>query len=230
MGLGQLTSPKARGDFLFRTYYDEGLGRVMVDSSSVEFHSAEDGFTLVYSPPEPGHEYVIGGDTAGDGSDYFVAQVVQADSGRQVCMLRGRMDEDLYAKQVYCLGLWYNEATVAIESNFSGYPMRELQQLGYPNQYSRPDGAGCSYGFRTTAATRPLILAGLVETVREHPEWLSDRETVRELLTFVRSPSGRPQAQPGSHDDCVMALAIAHHVRGSTLDRDQRAYIDLTHL
>ena len=34
-------------------------------------------------------------------------------------------------------------------------------------------------------------------------------------LSFVRSAGDRyrPQAEPGAHDDCVMALAIAHYLR-----------------
>ena len=33
------------------------------------------------------------------------------------------------------------------------------------------------------------------------------------MLTFVRNEQMRPEAEPGAHDDCVMALAIAHYVR-----------------
>ena len=68
-------------------------------------------------------------------------------------------------------------------------------------------------GFRTTAGTRPVILAELVEIVREHTGWICDRTTLEEMLSFVRTPQGRPEAQPGAHDDCVMALAIAYHAR-----------------
>ena len=40
-------------------------------------------------------------------------------------------------------------------------------------------------------------------------------ETIEELLAFVRNEKGRPEAQAGAHDDCVMALAIAHYLRRS---------------
>ena len=33
------------------------------------------------------------------------------------------------------------------------------------------------------------------------------------MLTFVRNEKGRPEAQSGAHDDCVMALAIAYYSR-----------------
>lgn len=220
--LGELEGPVRRGEFAFPTFYHEDSGQVLIDRAGIQFLDQPGGFISVYEEPRPGGEYVIGGDTAGEGSDYFVAQVVDRESGRQACTLRGRMDEDLYARQVYCLGLWYNEALVAVESNFSGYPIRELERLGYPWQYARPreDGAthrmGASLGFRTTSATRPVILAGLVEVVREHWQWLRDRDTIQELLTFVRNDRGRPEAQAGAHDDCVMALAIAYYVRKTT--------------
>lgn len=202
--LGGLTGPLYRGDFLPGAE-PGGPGK------------REDGFVSVYREPEPGESYVVGGDTAGEGSDYFVGQVVNRRTGEQVCTLRGRMDEDQYARQMYCLGRWYNWALLAVEANFSGYPLRELERLGYPNQYVRGRGeAGrLGLGFLTTASTRPVILAGLVEVVREHTEWLHDRETLREMLSFVRSSRGRAEAQAGAHDDCVMALAIAYYVRGA---------------
>lgn len=217
--LQEVPGPISRGDFIFETGYDEQAGRILLRDGTISFAAGDSGCVSVYRPPEPGHEYVIGGDTAGEGSDYFVAQVVDCGSGEQVCTLRGRMDEDVYARQLYCLGRWYNWALVAVEANFSSYPLRELERLGYPNQYARErtDSGSlrgiCSYGFRTTSSTRPVIIAGLVEVVREHPDWINDPETLRELLSFVRSQSGRAEAQAGAHDDCVMALAIAHHVR-----------------
>ena len=33
------------------------------------------------------------------------------------------------------------------------------------------------------------------------------------MLTFVRDENQKAAAEPGAHDDCVMALAIAHYVR-----------------
>ena len=33
------------------------------------------------------------------------------------------------------------------------------------------------------------------------------------MLTFVRNEDFRPEAEEGAHDDCIMALAIAHYIR-----------------
>ena len=98
----------------------------------IQFIDEPDGAIRIYSPPKPGVQYVIGGDTAGDGSDAFVGQVIESRTGRQVATLHRSFDEDVYAKQMFCLGTYYNNALIACEVNFSTYPVRELQRLHYP--------------------------------------------------------------------------------------------------
>lgn len=209
--LSEKIRPLRRG--IFR-YADDGRGL-----SDIRFCEEPDGPIAIYSEPESGVPYVIGGDTAGDGSDKFVGQVLDNRSGKQVCVLRHTFDEDIYAKQMYCLGLFYNTALIGIEANLSTYPIMELERLGYPKQYVRESFDDFthkikrSFGFRTTPSTRPVILAGLIGAVREDITLISDEDTLSEMLTFVRNESYRPEAEEGAHDDCIMALAIAHYIR-----------------
>ena len=49
--------------------------------------------------------------------------------------------------------------------------------------------------------------------MREDITTVSDETTLQEMLTFVRGEDYKPRAEEGAHDDCVMALAIAHHIR-----------------
>jgi phage terminase large subunit len=90
--------------------------------------------------------------------------------------------------------------------------------LGYNRQYVReqPDtftGAiKKSYGFRTTSATRPVIIANLVQIARDEIQLINDVDTLREMLSFVRI-KGKPQAEEGEHDDLVMGLAITYGIR-----------------
>jgi len=203
--------PLLRGLFCFD--YDglqiSGI-RLMPDSG---------GPVTVYSPPEPGVPYVIGGDTAGDGSDWFTAQVLDNRTGKQAAVLRHRCDEGLYARQLYCLGQYYNTALIGVEANYSTFPIRELERLGYPRQYVREAEDTFtgrlreSFGFLTTSVTRPLIIAGLVEVARDSPELICDFDTLGEMLSFVYNSHRRPEAMAGAHDDLVMALAIAHYIR-----------------
>ena len=61
--------------------------------------------------------------------------------------------------------------------------------------------------------TRPLILANLQQIVLEETDKLCDRDTLEEMLVFVRNEKGRPEAQLGGHDDLVMGLAITYYIR-----------------
>lgn len=164
-------------------------------------------------------KYCIGGDTAGEGSDYFVGQVLDAKTGRQVARLRHQLDADLYSKQMYCLGKYYGTALIGIESNYDSYPIMELQRLGYENQYIREQfdtytgKLKKSFGFRTTSITRPVIISALIEIIREHTDLIQDEVTINELLTIIRNERGRIEAPEGEHDDLMMALAIAYYIR-----------------
>ena len=179
------------------------------------------GYIKIYQVPNVPKmtKYCIGGDTSGEGSDYFTASVVDARTGEQVATLRHQFDEDLYTKQLYCLAMYYGQALLAPECNFSSYPIKELQKLGYPNLYVREredtftHTTQKSYGFRTTLATRPVVIADLVQIVRETPELINDEDTLKEMLVFIKNEKGRPEAMEGEHDDTIMALAIAHYAK-----------------
>lgn len=188
---------------------------------NIRFSEDEGGYIKIYKEPCKNRPYVIGGDTASEGIDYFTSQVLDNVTGEQCAVMKHRFDEDLYAKQMYCLGMYYNEALIGIECNFSSYPIKELQKLKYKKQYVREredtftNALTKSYGFRTTAQTRPLIIANLVKISREEINLINDEETLLEMLTFVRNEHGRAEAKAGAHDDLVMALAIAFYIRGS---------------
>lgn len=177
------------------------------------------GFIRVFAPPEPGAPYVIGGDTAGEGSDKFTAWVVDNRTGTQVAELEFTFSELLYARQIYCLGMWYNAALIAVETNFSTYPERKLEEWNYPNLYVRERfdtytrKSVKAFGFQTTPQTRPVILAGLHAVMEETAELVVSRNTLRQMLHFVYNEDRRPEAEEGEHDDLVMAAAICHFAR-----------------
>lgn len=167
--------------------------------------------------------YCMGGDTAGDGSDFFTAHVLDARTGEQAAVLKHQFDADQYTRQVYCLGMYYQQALIGIEANFDSYPIRELQRLGYPRQYVRlaqDSNTGKTerrFGFKTTSLTRPTAISRLIELVREHCDLIRDEDTLEELLTIVRNEKGRIEAPIGGHDDQMMGLAIAHEVRSQVV-------------
>ena len=211
--LSRLQKPMKTGYFIYD--YD-GL-----KITNIRWVNDRDGYIEIYQVPNVPEmtEYCIGGDTAGEGSDYFVADVLDAKTGRQVAKMRHQFDADQYTRQMYCLGKYYKDALVGIEANFDSYPIMELQRLGYPKQYTRTQQDTYTgktekrYGFKTTSLTRPTIISRLVEIVREHCEMINSKDTLEELLTIIRNEKGRIEAPQGGHDDQMMSLAIAHHIR-----------------
>lgn len=210
----QAPKPLKRGWF----EYDIGQDPTMI--GNIRWRESPDGFIRIYQEPKPRRPYVIGGDTAGTGSDWFTGQVLDNTTGQQVAVLRQQYDEDQYARQMYCLGRYYNDALIGVETNYSTYPVKMLSLMGYPKLYVRelPDtytgGVKEAFGFETTSRTRPVIIAELVAIFREWPESVMDHDTLGEMLTFQYNDSRRPEAMPGEHDDLVMGLAIAHGIRG----------------
>lgn len=196
------------------TYNEEFIKQGIV--KDIQWVNDKNGYIKIYEKPNI-KQYVIGGDTAGEGSDNFVGQVLDAKTGNQVAILTNQMDSDLYARQMYCLGKYYKDALMAIEANYDSYPIKELQRLGYKNFYirEREDKITGRFeqklGFVTTKVTRPIILNDLVRIARDNPNSINDVDTIQEMLVFVKNENGRAEAQIGFHDDRVMALAIAHH-------------------
>ena len=210
-------------------------GRFVIDwdakkePASWRWEADPQGPVQIRAKPEPGVPYVIGGDTAGEGSDFFAGQVLDNRTGEQVAKLHHRLGERAYAEQMYCLGMYYNEALIGIETNFSTYPELKLEELGYRNLYVRERFDSYSgktqkaFGFATTSRTRQTILDGLKDVALHDLDLIADYDTLGEMLTFVRDEDGKVQAEEGKHDDLVMALAIAHHIRGQ-----QRTSVETT--
>ena len=225
----ELSKPIKVGYFEYK--YDDTMpvGKKITD---IRWVNDKNGYIEIYEVPNI-YKYCIGGDTAGEGSDWFTGHVLNAKTGKQVARLRHQMDEDLYVRQMYCLGYYYQyknqrtgvitPALMCIESNFSSFPNKELVRLGYSNMFVREKEdkytgiMDKSYGFKTTSITRPVIIAELVKIVRESVELINDKLTLEEMLTFVRNEKGRPEAQQGAHDDLVMGLAIAYYSRSQVV-------------
>lgn len=210
--------------------------------SGIEWVDSRDGCISVHEEPQvkTNHEgyvvakapYVIGGDTAGSGEDYFTGKVINNLTGATAATLhKQRMDEDLYAEQMYCLGMYYHEALIGIETNYSRHPTRVLQKkYGYPNLYMRQrvdrlnDKVEEVCGFETTTKTKPIIIGELVELMRDDPTIEVDVATLKEMTTFVKKDNGKQEAIDGAHDDLVMAKAIAHFISS----QQTKKWIDTT--
>ena len=218
--------PCMHGEFV----YDIDDTKVRDKITNIRFVEGGRGLIRMYKKAEDGVPYVIGGDTAGTGSDSFVGQVLDNRTGAQVAVLQHSQDETLYTRQMYCLGKYYNDALIGIETNYSTYPQKELERLGYSRFYVREridtftGRTTQAFGFDTNVRTRPLIIDNLKAIAQKELDLIGDYETLGEMLTFVYDDNFKPAAQQGEHDDLVMALAIAYYIRGQqvTMSKEER--------
>lgn len=199
------------------------------------FQISEDGKgpLTIYKKPAPNKRYSIGADTAtgidvseGDGQgdpDYSVACVLDVDTGEQVARLRGRMEPSPFAEYLAALGRHYNWAYLVPEANNCGLAVIEaLLRFEYPpsliyHRRRQPDELFSNsnstklqlLGFLTNTVTRVQIISNLDNAIRELAIAVRDPLTLAELRAFVVKASGKAEAQDGSHDDEVFALALA---------------------
>lgn len=184
----------------------------------------KNGIVTIFKKPKKGVPYVLGGDTAGEGSDSFTAYVMDNRTGEQVAELKMEKSELEYARQIYCLGYHYNTALIGVEVNFSTYPEKKLEEWHYPKLYQRErvdtftGKLVKAFGWNTTAKTRPLALQALHTVVAEAPECIRSFALVGEMQTFVKDENGRAAAAENAHDDLVLAAAITYAIR------DQQRY------
>lgn len=211
--------PPITGRFSF-AWNDPDTKDKILDNTIKFVEDPNGGFIRFYEQPHAGCLYVIGGDTKGEGSDRFAATVINHLTGNRCATLHGNMDPDTYTHQVYCLGRYFNDALIGIETNFNTYPVEELSRLQYPNQYVRKkydDYTGAylkKYGFKTDGNTRPLIIDKEIILIRDCIDLFNDIEFLNECLTFIYDENGRPDAESGKHDDILFSDMIANEIRG----------------
>lgn len=211
------TRPYKQGFFEFK-WNNEETKDFIIDSS-IKFIENPIGMIKMYEQPKSGGFYVLGGDTAGDGSDYNTGTCLNNTTGKRVATIRTQINSDIYTYQMYCLGKFYNNAMIAIEVNFNTFPVIELKRLRYPHQYKREEYDSISkklqekFGWRTDRNTRPLMISEEQAMIRDHIELFVDIIMILECLSFVYDEDMRPDAMEGKHDDLLFSDMIAQATR-----------------
>jgi hypothetical protein len=173
----------------------------------------ENGRIQVWLPPARGRQYIVGVDPAGGGTDgdYACVQVIDRESGLQCAELYGHYTPEELAAQAAKLGCEYNKALLVVERNNHGHAVLAMlervecyEPLFRNNRYA---------GWVTTMLTRPTMLERFGAMLVTNAELFQSRKLLEECRTFVRHGDGRIAASVGSHDDAIMAMAMALAVR-----------------
>lgn len=164
----------------------------------------------VYQLPRRSRTYVIGADTSeGVNGDFNDAVVLDESSWEEVAHLSGQWEPDYFAKQLITLSLAYNKAMVAVERNNHGHAVIVTFKLLQFTNIVRHDDK--RYGIKTDVKSKPRMIDGLAEALRDQLVIIRSQATLSELLIYRREPGGGTSAPPGInfHDDRVMSLAFA---------------------
>lgn len=211
-------TPYRQGFFKFRWNDEESKDFIL--NSTIEFVDSPIGMIKIYEQPKPHGFYVLGGDTAGDGSDFYAGTMIDNTTGKRCATLHGKVDADIYTWQMYCFGAYYNWAMASIEINFNIFPVVELKRLKYPHQYKREEYDRISktyqekFGWKTDRNTRPQIISEEQSFIKDHIDLFTDITMIEEALSFVYDENMRPDATEGKHDDMLFSDMIAQATRG----------------
>jgi hypothetical protein len=177
-----------------------------------------------YRKYEPNEFYVVGVDTSAGGSDFTAVQFLSKTKLDVPSVLHDKTSITAITPLIHLELEKIYDATgvqpvVAYERQNGG--LFELERLGTLNRngkyriftmptYGSVDNPESNkIGWDTNTATRPKMLQDLREAINKQLLKLYHKTTVNELFTFIINKQGKPEAEKHSHDDLVMALAIA---------------------
>ena len=195
---------RASGECVFDL---DAIDRVL-DASSEPLEMSDNRRLMIWLPPQPAREYIIGVDPAGGGADgdYSCAEVIERRTGMQCAELHGHFPPRELATKLVALGKRYNNALMVVERNNHGHAVLVyLRTEGCPNVYRERH----QDGWLTSAVSRPAMIENLAAVLATEPTLFRSPRLLNECRTFVRHADGSSAASSGAHDDCVMAMAIA---------------------
>jgi len=220
-----VTCFRASGDCVF----DVGLVEQALGGSTEPLEARDNGRLMIWLPSQPGREYLIGADPAGGGidGDYSCGEVIDRELGTQCAELHGHWPPQEFARRLARLGKEYNTALLAVEQNNHGHGVLAwLRTLDYPQVYMQKG----QDGWLTSAVSRPPMIENLVAALMGEPGCFRSSRLLNECRTFVRFTNGNTGAAPGTHDDCVIALAIAWAVRKAEAGRGMAGRVEFDSL
>lgn len=174
-----------------------------------------------------GEFFVVAVDTCSGGTDYTAAQFLSKTKIDVPLVFHSRTTtSDFIPKLADMLNKLHTitgiRPVVALErQNGGSFLMDRLSAINYTNQYEifkmpnfgREDAPDpVRLGWDTSSATRPKMLQDLKDAIDKKGLTIYDESTINEMFAFVvvqTSSSWKAQAEKHSHDDLIMALAIA---------------------
>lgn len=206
-------------------------------------HSRTDLYWRFWDDPREKGQYIVvvdpaSGEERSEGEpDFTGIQVLDHVNRVQVAELQSRADPDLIAEQALLVCLKYtvlpHKPLLVVEMT-GGYGTsiadRLYKEYGYTRMYRRKpidprrrEKTTDLIGFSTDRNTKPRLIDGLKELVREGTHGVRSLRLANEFGTYQRTKNGtKLEAAPGSFDDLLMPFGIAHYVAQEVPPRPDR--------
>jgi len=207
--------------FYEQTYLKEPLERRGID-----------GNLWVWEGVDYSKSYMVVADVArGDATDYSAFHIFDIETCTQVAEYKGKLSPKDFGNFLVGIASEYNEALLVVENANIGWATieqvmeREYRNLyysaksnmetveSYMHKYERDKLVP---GFTMSARTRPLVVAKMIEYIREKSVTIQSKRLLSEMRVFVWK-NGKPQAQVRYNDDLLIACATALYVRDTAL-------------
>ena len=220
----------ASGDTVFEpedmTYYEQTYEKEPMERRGV------DGNLWVWEQADYSKSYMVCADVArGDSTDYSAFHVFDIDNCVQVAEYKGKISPKDFGNVLVAIAAEYNDALLVVENaNIGWATIEQVMEREYRNLYYSPTNQMDtveSYmhkyerdklvpGFTMSMRTRPLVIAKMIEYVREKSVTFQSKRLLQEMRVFIWK-NGKAQAQDRYNDDLVMSCASALYVRDTAL-------------
>jgi len=225
----------ASGDTVFEpddmSYYEQTYEKDPLERRGV------DGNLWIWEGVDYMKSYMVVADVArGDSSDYSAAHVFDIENCVQVAEYRGKLSPKDFGNFLTGLASEYNEALLVVENANIGWATieqvleREYRNLYYSSTSNMESVESYMHkyerdklvpGFTMSMRTRPLVIAKMIEYIREHSVTIQSKRLMQEMRVFVWK-NGKPQAQDRYNDDLIISCATALYVRDTALKLRQQ--------
>lgn len=171
----------------------------------------------VWKLPVNGEKYSIGVDASeGIGQDSSVISVYDFNGFQCLEFRSNKIQPHKVAEICNDIGIWYNRGLIVVEKASGGNVIldRLKHTYKYNNLYKHKDYDKVTgktvkkIGWVTTNKSKPLLINDFIEWWENDDIVINSTNLLNEMKVYQYT-DGKMNAQNGSHDDCVIASALA---------------------
>ena len=191
-----------------------------------------DGNLWIWEGVDYTKSYMVVADVArGDSADYSAFHIFDIESCTQVGEYKGKLSPKDFGNVLVGIASEYNDALLVVENaNIGWATIEQILERQYSNLYysstsqmetvesymSKYEKDKLVPGFTMSVRTRPLVVAKMIEYIRERGVTIQSKRLLGEMRVFVWK-NGKPQAQINYNDDLLISAATALYVRDTAL-------------